>query len=1624
MKRALISGVCGFIASRLAKRLTALNYDVVGIDDLSAGSLLNIKEIKSPNFSFFQINILNRDELSQLFQKNPVDCVFHLAALPRIGYSFYEPEQTYKVNVIGTKNIVDISIENNVKKFVFSSSSSIYGKQAGDAKFFEELELAPISPLANQKIAAEEYIRQSCIGRDISAVILRFFNVYGFSYLPFNIFSTLIPNLLSALTAGKPPTIFNDGLQERDFTYIDDVIDAMVQTLALPCGCETINLGTGKKFSVNYVYEAICKELKKEAAPNYKPLSYQEPHFTCADNAKAARLLNWQPKYSFEQGLKRTIYDYQNREKIVLAMPLHNAGDTVRRAVLSIVNQRDVQRNLILVIGDDRSEDNWKDEIKDLISDKIVIINIVEGGRGYKARRELYGHILNNFQNVAYIGRLDADDELADDLVISKLEKIMDLESPDVIVAGNYQRKDGAVIAKNMPDKNLLEPDQMLKRLRRMSLCIHEAELPSCNLLIKPECMIDYPCKESADDHWYMVELLLKSDKLKIHIADKLVYAIYSLSGKITKASKDNHNFFHVRKELYEYAKEQVRKNIHRNEEALLQRYKKGEYRYLGEGMEGAVYTDEDKVYKVYYALSEEKCIKLKTYMPRFQNAVHFYKIDDIVKIAGKYIFIYPYEKSEPIKELKEEMLVSFLAEAWRLKVIFMSIKPENLICVNGILKIIDYEIAQYTDNLFLNLCVRAFVYLKYYGGDRKLVDKIARSAINRFDLPELDGVQEFVNKVFSEIIFCESRAAAGSFNYQLNQDGSAVEIPFNELGNLEQLFYTYLSKGRYIEKIEIKGIELNDKNYFEPSRAKIHYREVIPFRKTVSLIIKTCPQDYETIYANVKHIIKQLSSPDTFLEKIIAIDSKEKDFTREFTSKGTLASLLEQVQHLIEEKVVDRYIIMPIEETAAINNRWFGISAAASHTVIGVPLTPQLFAFEQAIGEYIFQMDSDVIIVRKDLSHSFLEDMVSEMEKNEKVVSVGFNICQYSDIKYKPYFGFEDGGFVPEVRMGLFHKERFFSLRPFYNALDSSGKWRLTWYRTMHQKQKETGFCSIRGGDSRSFFIHPQNYRKKKSDIWTTILDRAESGHIPHCQQNEFDCAGSYYDWTIPKRNEELVVICLLRNVEYPRFLRMFCSVASQTYEDWGMIIIDDNSDNGLPLFIDNIIQGWSHKITFVKNRVWHGGMANLYKAIHYFASNPESIIVTVDGDDALIGSTVFEAIVKAYRGRSADAVIGRVYQTFRLQPHYRYPVNFINPRDKEKDSNVWQHIRSFKKYLFDSLEIPDLKSENNTDEADIKKFPSARWMEECTDYAMMIPIVEMSVNPLQLDYFTYYYERLVYSPSQKAKKEECIVEILNKKPKDNFNVIKKHKFFIPNLNKIEIDITYECNLKCAACNRSCTQMPTDERIEFSDIKRFVYESVQLDKKWELINILGGEPTLHPDFEQIIRFIYEEYILSHSPFTILQIVSNGFTAQTRELLERIKNKNIVIDYNSFKTNNQIEYFSPFNDAPIDDENFRDADYIQGCWVTSYCGIGLNSYGYYACSVCGGIDRILNDHRGGIKHLEQINIETLQRHFIKFCRYCGNFKDYALNNGDLIPRSEKAPFKNVVSVSWKKLYHI
>ena len=1253
-------------------------------------------------------------------------------------------------------------------------------------------------------------------------------------------------------------------------------------------------------------------------------------------------------------------------EAIAIGIAVHNNEGTLGRCLCSVLRQTGTVRQVLAVVLDDCSSDGCNDALKRL-DDRRILSFRAENGNVPTTRNQLNELIRRHVPNAVLVGRLDADDEMCGDSVLSEIERIYDETRADVIVAGNRLRKDGVVISEvNRATEELLDGERLLGRLRRMSEGDATAELPSCNVFARPAAMLPYPNIQGAEDHALLVRYLQNAPELGVRIAERILYCIYNLDGRESRENRKRGTYLVSRKLLYQEAKRGGASCRVEEARDILEAYGVSSPAYLGRGQEGVVFHDAASVYKVVMPFYPGKdASETKRHLSYFANIVagdSFYRLDEVVDFEGHVIEKYPYEPSEPVFCYSEEEAIRFLSDCWSAKIIVKDCKPQNFIRIGRCIKLVDMDACSYyDDNLFLNMCVRMFLHARFFGTmDPDDFRKLARSAINNFDSPQLEGAREFVNAVFREIIRKES--SAFELDAPRTSDCAAPAV----------------------------------------------------FPEKVSLLIKTCGQDWETIEANVRHIVKQLSTPDPFFEVVLSIDCKKGEFLRAF-APGNLGETVEIARKLQESGVIDRYFIYDETLTREINRRWFGVECDASHTTGNVPVASQLHAFEQCGGEYVLQTDSDVLVGRRDRGHSFLADMIGELEKNPKVLSIGFNICNASS---KAYFGFENGGFVPEVRLCLFRKQRLLDSRPWPNVVASDGRLELSWYRSLEKHQKDTGFCSIRGGDNRSFFIHPQNYRKTSAYSWLYILDRVEQGFVPPFQNGKWDCEGSLRSWCNPKRREKMVVVSCFRNVPPDRFTRMWASLMSQSFQEFGVVLHDDCSDNGLPDYVEKLIVPCKERVTFIKGRVKQEKMQSEYLAIRYFVDNPQSVIVCLDADDALIGKDALLDVWKKYELWGADVVVGRVHQTYRLQASYRYPVNFSEPR-ASGGGNVWQHLKTFRKHLFDSIPLPYLK--HSCGEG---KLSGWRWIERCDDYAMMVPIVEMSSSPLQMDFVNYYYERDYEARDDcRETKNRCIKDVLDKPRLSPADAFVGRKTFVPSVDRIEIDITCDCNLKCKGCNRSCGMAPGKERMTLEQIRTFVRDSIDLGKKWRLVNVLGGEPTLHPDFLEIVGALQTEYVDCFSPDTVIQVVSNGFFSRSRELCDRAEAsfKNVRIDRNSFKTRNVVDYFSPFNDAPVDDPAFENADYSKGCWVCSHCGIGLNSNGYYACGVCGGIERVLaTDY--GIRNLKDVSIAGLQEQLRFFCRYCGNYKAYAENFGEFLPRCEKAPFKEVISPSWEKIY--
>jgi len=298
----LVTGGAGFIGGHLVDKLLSDGHQVTVIDNFSTGKWENL-QFDHPNILIYPTTIMG--EIGGLYAG--VDIVFHLAALTRPQVSILEPEETTKVNVLGTLNVIRHCLRNKVKNLVFVSSSSIYGEQ-DELPITENALPHPLSPYALTKLVGEQYceLYRRLVG--LKANYVRPFNVYGKRQNTEGGYGAAVPKFIEALKQGKSGEITGDGEQRRDFIYIDDVVNLLIKVSeAEVCG-EAFNAGTGVNYSINELYQTVCKVIGKDIPPKHIP-AVLEPHTTLADISKAKRLLGWEPKVSLEEGLRRTVWE-------------------------------------------------------------------------------------------------------------------------------------------------------------------------------------------------------------------------------------------------------------------------------------------------------------------------------------------------------------------------------------------------------------------------------------------------------------------------------------------------------------------------------------------------------------------------------------------------------------------------------------------------------------------------------------------------------------------------------------------------------------------------------------------------------------------------------------------------------------------------------------------------------------------------------------------------------------------------------------------------------------------------------------------------------------------------------------------------------------------------------------------------------------------------------------------------------------------------------------------------------------------------------------------------------------------------------------------------------------------
>lgn len=307
----LVTGGAGFIGSNLCEALLDMGYQVRCLDNLSTGKRENVELfLNNPNYTFLEKNIRDLDACMEACKG--VDYVLNQAAWGSVPRSIEMPLFYEETNIRGTLNMMEAARQNGVKKFVYASSSSVYGDHPVLPKV-EGQEGNLLSPYALTKRVDEEYgkLYKKLYGLDTYG--MRYFNVFGRRQDPDGAYAAVIPKFIRQLMHGEVPTINGDGRQSRDFTYIDNVIEANLKACLAPSEAagEAFNIAYGGREYLIDIYHHLCKALEKNVEPNFGPDRAGDIKHSNADISKARKLLGYDPEYSFEMGIELAIDWYK-----------------------------------------------------------------------------------------------------------------------------------------------------------------------------------------------------------------------------------------------------------------------------------------------------------------------------------------------------------------------------------------------------------------------------------------------------------------------------------------------------------------------------------------------------------------------------------------------------------------------------------------------------------------------------------------------------------------------------------------------------------------------------------------------------------------------------------------------------------------------------------------------------------------------------------------------------------------------------------------------------------------------------------------------------------------------------------------------------------------------------------------------------------------------------------------------------------------------------------------------------------------------------------------------------------------------------------------------------------------
>ena len=508
---------------------------------------------------------------------------------------------------------------------------------------------------------------------------------------------------------------------------------------------------------------------------------------------------------------------------------------------------------------------------------------------------------------------------------------------------------------------------------------------------------------------------------------------------------------------------------------------------------------------------------------------------------------------------------------------------------------------------------------------------------------------------------------------------------------------------GFYIEAIyEDRGVDTSLLSFIGEHLIFDCYKSNKNLLNDCTLLIKANPMEANTIYENVKHIVSQLEKSDIFAEIILTIDIESAKRARRYALDDFDKFQLE-INRLINDGYIDRVVSLDLPNDYSLYEKYFGSKSNDVHSENGQGLLATLKGFESVRTRYVFQTDSDIIYFNDCSSN--LNEALNILKEND-VLTLSLSIAH--DKEKQPISSNRT-----EVRSSFIDLKKMYEKLPLINNVVGTTL-KDSWHRALDKSLKEND--SLRLISSHLFFIHPENESKKVNNFISIVRRQVENGFVPSVQIGNNNLNKSY-EW-IPQTNKEVVIFIRGRNTPTTKLKRLFDSLAIQSFSNFQIVYIDDNSINfSSSEYVRTIVSYspiWKDKIIYIKNESRIGSLANFEFFYKHICVNPKSIIINIDSDDALIGSDAL-SIIKEEFDKGHDVTVGNCFRLDKPLKNYDL-VSFKNSWERNGD-NIWLHPKCFRRYLCEFIQDNLLKD--------------GQYIEVGTDYAMMLPIVEHAYSP-----------------------------------------------------------------------------------------------------------------------------------------------------------------------------------------------------------------------------------------------------------------------------------------------------